>query len=85
MADPPPIINEHSISIFEISEASIFRFQIYLDTNLGVVPDIGFLEALKVTNPVITEKTHQIQMKRHHENFKHRKMGMTHMPNSVAI
>ena len=58
---------------------------VHPDTDLGVVPDTGFLVALKVTNPVITEKTHQIQMKRYQENFKHRKIGMIHIPDNVAI
>lgn len=53
--------------------------------HLGVVPIIGFLDALYVMNAVITEKMHQMTIKRCHTNFKHKKIGMIHMPSNVAI
>ena len=54
-------------------------------TDLGVVPDNGFLEALNVTNPVMMENIVQNTQNLNQPNFTQMMAGINHIPIRVAL
>lgn len=51
---------------------------------LGVVPVIGFNDALRMTSPLIQEKSTQKNIKRHHRLCADIPTGISHSPNKVV-